>query len=58
MGHGAREMRDKAIAWLKSSEDGAEAMRLAADNKRKDDRIEALENQLSELAAKVDGKKK
>jgi hypothetical protein len=58
MGHGAREMRDKAIAWLKSSEDGAEAMRLAAENKRKDDRIEALENQLSELAAKVDGKKK
>ena len=50
LGHGGRELRDKAITWLKTSADDAEALRLAADNKRKDDRIAALEAQVAELA--------
>lgn len=56
LGHGARDMRDKAIAWLKSSSDGAESMRLAAENKRKDDRIDDLERQIAELASRLDDK--
>jgi hypothetical protein len=52
MGHGARDMRDKAIAWLKSSKDSAETMRLATENQQLRDDLTALKAQVAELAQK------
>lgn len=52
VGHGARALRDKAIAWLKAATDGAETTRLAAENQTLKDDIAALKEQVAELAAK------
>lgn len=52
LGHGARTLRDKAIAWLKTSADNAESMRLAAENQSLRDDITALKEQVAELATK------
>jgi len=52
LGHGAREMRDKAIAWLKAAQDSSETTRLAAENQHLRDELAALKEQVAELAAK------
>lgn len=52
LGHGAREMRDKAIAWLKAATDSAETTRLASENQHLRDEIAAMKEQIAELAAK------
>lgn len=52
VGHGARALRDKAIAWLKAAQDGAETNRLAAENQQLKDDIAALKEQVAEIAAK------
>jgi len=52
VGHGARALRDKAIAWLKAAADGAETNRLAAENQQLKDELAALKEQVSELAKK------
>lgn len=52
LGHGGRDMRDKAIAWLKSSGDSAEAMRLATENQALKDDVAMLKAQMAELASK------
>jgi hypothetical protein len=52
LGHGARMLRDKAIAWIKASKDSAETMRLAAENQQLRDDLAALKEQVAELAAK------
>ncbi len=56
LGHGAREMRDKAITWLKTSKDSAEALHLAAENKRLTDDLDALKAQVAELSKKRRGR--
>lgn len=50
LGHGARALRDKAIAWLKAATDGAETTRLAAENQALRDDIAALKEQVADLA--------
>lgn len=57
IGHGARALRDKAIAWLKAATDGAETTRLAAENQALRDDVAALKEQVAELAAKKKPKK-
>lgn len=52
LGHGARELRDKAIAWLKAASDSAETTRLAAENQHLKDELTALKEQVAELAKK------
>lgn len=52
VGHGARGLRDKAIAWLRAAADGAETNRLAAENQQLRDDLAALKEQVAELAAK------
>jgi len=52
VGHGARALRDKAIAWLKAATDGAETTRLAAENQQLKDDLAALKEQVAELATK------
>jgi len=52
LGHGARVLRDKAIAWLKSTADSAETLRLAAENQALKDDIAMLKEQVAELAKK------
>lgn len=52
LGHGARGLRDKAIAWLKASSDSAETLRLAAENQQLRDDLAALKEQVAELATK------
>lgn len=52
LGHGAREMRDKAIAWLKAAADSSETTRLAAENQHLRDELQAMKEQIAELAQK------
>lgn len=46
-----RVWRDKAKAWLSQAKDGATATRLAAENARLVEKMEALERRLSEVEA-------
>ncbi|MDR6393056.1 chromosome partitioning protein ParA [Paraburkholderia phenoliruptrix] len=48
---GARELRDKAVAWLKQAESGKEALRLQAELEKRDADIEDLKRQVRELAS-------
>ena len=48
---GAREMQQKAIAWLKNAGDGAEVMRLQKENENLRADVEALKTQFAEIAA-------
>lgn len=45
-----RQWREKAKAWLAQAKDGATATRLAAENQRMKDQIEALTARLNEIA--------
>jgi hypothetical protein len=54
LGHGARALRDKAIAWLRATADSAETMRLAADNQALKDDLKAKDDQIAELASRLD----
>jgi hypothetical protein len=56
LGHGARELRDKAIAWLRASTDSSETLRLQAENDRLREDLEALKQQVAELAQKKRGR--
>ena len=58
LGHGAREMRDKAVAYLKAADDGKETARLAKENAELKDDIQSLKDQVAELSKKLskDGK--
>jgi hypothetical protein len=56
IGHGARELRAKAITWLKTSQDGAESLRLAAENQSLKDDIAMLKEQVAELAKRKPGR--
>lgn len=49
LGTGAREMRDKAIAWLKSAQDSSVLMNAQAENQKLRDDIEMLKAQMLEL---------
>lgn len=48
---GARELRDKAVAWLAQAESGKESVRLTAELAKRDADIEELKRQVKELAA-------
>lgn len=50
---GARELRDKAVAWLKNAEDGKEAIRLQSELDKSNTEIADLKRQLKELADAV-----
>lgn len=54
VGMGARELQAKAKAFLAAAKGTAEVQRLAAENERKDARISQLEQQLSDLSAKIE----
>jgi hypothetical protein len=47
-----RPWRDRAVAWLASAKDGAEAVRLAEENKQLRSDMDDLKRQVAELAAK------
>ena len=59
LGHGAREMRDKAISWLRSSEGSAELLALRKKNQDLENDIEILKAQFADLKKpnKKSGKK-
>jgi hypothetical protein len=48
---GARELRDKAVAWLAQAENGKEALRLQSELEKRDADIEDLKRQVKELAS-------
>ena len=50
MGHGARDFRDKAIAWLKASEGNAELLALQKKTTDQEADIAMLKQQIAELA--------
>lgn len=50
MGHGAREHRDQAKAWLEAAKDSAATTKLAQENKVLKDEIEALKQQFKDLS--------
>ena len=50
VGMGGRELRDKAISWLKNAEGGSEVSRLTAENSQLKADMEALKVQMAELA--------
>jgi hypothetical protein len=56
IGMGGRVLRDNAIAFLDDAARIAMTSQLAAENERKDERIAALERQVSELGALVEQK--
>jgi hypothetical protein len=47
---GARELRDKAVAWLAQADSGKHAMHLQAELDKRDADIEELKRQVKELA--------
>lgn len=51
LGHGGREMRDKAISWLKSAEGNAELLALKSENERLSSDVEMLKKQIADLGA-------
>lgn len=57
LGHGAREIRDKARAWLKSAEGSAELLSLKSENDSLRSDIEMLKQQIAELGKKSKRKK-
>lgn len=48
---GAREMQQKALAWLKTADGGAEVLRLTKENENLRSDVETLKAQFAELAA-------
>ncbi|WAL81317.1 chromosome partitioning protein ParA [Pandoraea sp. XJJ-1] len=52
---GARQLRDKAEAWLKQADNGKEAMRLQAENDQLREDMALLQQQMRDLAARVEG---
>ncbi len=53
IGIGARELRDKAKAWLANAKDGEIVSQLTAANAAKDAQIQALEANYADLAERV-----
>ena len=51
---GARELRDKAAAWLAQAQGGKEAMRLQAENEILRGDITMLKQQMIDMAARLD----
>lgn len=58
LGMGARELKAKAQAFIDSAEGGAEAGRYAVENESLKAEIELLKQQVKELAALADNKKR
>lgn len=58
LGHGSRQMRDKAIAWLKSAEGSAELLKVSAENERLKEDMAMLKEQVASLKSKKASKKK
>lgn len=58
LGHGGRTLRDQAKAWIEQAKDGAEIAKLVEENQRLTDDVEALKQQVRELATKASSKKK
>lgn len=52
LGHGARELRDKAVAWLRSTEDSSEVMKLQSENAQLRQDLDMLKQQVEELSDK------
>lgn len=53
LGMGARELRDRAKAFMEEAAGGAPIARLIAENAEKDSQIAALTQQIKDLAARV-----
>ncbi|CAB3782069.1 chromosome partitioning protein ParA [Paraburkholderia fynbosensis] len=51
---GARELRDKAVAWLKQADGGKEAVRLQGELEKRDLDIANLREQMREMAERMD----
>jgi hypothetical protein len=51
---GARELRDKAVAWLKQADGGKEALRLQGELDKRDMDISNLKEQMREMAERMD----
>lgn len=56
LGMGARELRDKALAYLAQAKDGAGFNQLQEENKNLKTQLEALQNQMAALSAQVEKK--
>lgn len=54
LGFNAREMREKAKAWLASAQDNATTMALAAEKKALQDQLASMQAQILALTAKAD----
>jgi hypothetical protein len=58
LGHGGRQMRDKAISWLKATEGDAELLKLQEENETLRNDVAMLKEQMKELSAKAEAKRK
>jgi len=58
IGMGARDLRDKAIAFIEQAKDGSGIVKLQEENKDLRTKIEALQNQINALAEQKSKKKK
>lgn len=54
LGHGGRELRDKAIAWLKAAQDSAALMASEGRQKQLEDDNALLKQQVADLAKKLE----
>jgi len=57
LGLGGRTLRDQAQSWLRQAADGAELMKVQAENNRLRDDLEALKKQFSEFSAERQAKR-
>jgi hypothetical protein len=56
IGMGARELKNKAEAWLAAAEGNAGSVKMAAELAARDEQIEALQRQMADLIAASQGK--
>jgi hypothetical protein len=54
LGHGGREFREKARAFVKQAADTAEVARLAAETLAKDGQIQAMQSQINDLCRRIE----
>ena len=54
LGHGGRELREKAIAYIRQAEDTAAVQKLAAEKQAMADQMALLQAQITDLAARLE----
>jgi hypothetical protein len=53
---GARQLRDKAVAWLAQADGGKEVLRLEAELEKRDTDIAFLKQQMKDMASRLDAR--